>query len=385
MSYKLRQKPRNYGFSAATLAIALAVAGCVGFGDAEVSLLPKTALKDPLEVPPGISPLPEPEQFVLPDQRDAETGDVSLLSQEQLRSYSVWLDFEEFKKYQAEIRGEQLTEDQFQAAKLSGEGLFRVSVVENAKDDTIHLETYDSADAVWEKLPAILADMTVFVLDIKNKERTIIVKNTGAQERRSFLERLRLKQYSGGIDQVQVQSIGANKTKIIGLSDLDVPVNRKAGREFFDRLRFYLLARYEVDQAARERTEQALLDKQLIEGDDGVQRIALKQGFEIAWVRVGRTLQGAGASIEDLNRSEGVYYVSFSESPKKRKKKRRWQFWKRKEVNVPEQVQYHVIVSGNGEDTEISVKYAGDKTAKDYDPEEGEQKILLIIYERLTA
>ena len=384
MTDKTRHKTHRFGLSVVALAIVSMVAGCAGIGDTEVSLLPRTALKDPLEVPPGISPLPEPEQFVLPGQPDAESGDVTSFSPEQLRSYSIWLDFEEFKKYQAEFRGEGLTEEEFQYAKLSGEGIFRVSVVEDAEEDTIHLETHDNADAVWAMLPSILADMTVFILEIKNKDRVILVRNTGADESWSLLERLRLRKYTGGIDQVQVHSIGENKTKIVGLTDLDVAVDREAGREFFSRLRFYLLARYEVEQEFRTRTAQSLSEKQLIEGDDGVQRIVINQRFENAWVRVGRTLQGAGAGIQDMNRSEGVYYVSFSESPQKRKKKRRWKFWQRKKVNVPQQEEYRIFVSAQGDQTEISVVYAGDKTTEDYDPGSA-QKILLIIYERLTV
>lgn len=385
MTYKNRFKTHRYGFSLAALAIGLMVAGCAGIGDTEVSLLPRSSLKDPLEVPPGISPLPEPEQFVVPGQPNAESADIDSLSPEQLRAYTTWLEFEEFKKFQKELQGEGLTEEEFQYAKLSGEGIFQVSVIENAEEETIHLETHDNADAVWAMLPSILADMTVFVLEINNKDRVIFVKNTGADERRGFLQRLRLKEFSDGIDQVQVHSIGANRTKIVGLSDLDVPVNPDAGREFFHRLRFYLLARYEVDQQADEKAVQALANKRLIEGDDGVQRIVLNQDFESAWVRVGRTLQGAGAGIQDMNRSEGVYYVSFAESPQKRKKKKRWKFWKRKDVNVPKQEQFQVLVSNQGDDNiEISVIYVGDKTADDYDPD-SEQKILLIIYERLTA
>ena len=366
------------------VAAAVLVTGCVGLGDQEISLLPNSKLADPLEVPPGLSPLPEPEQFVVPGQLDPnETGPADL-GPEQLRAYSLWLEFEEFKKYQEQEQGGELTEEEFQVAKLSGEGLFKIGTIEDAQAETIRLEVHDNADNIWEILPSVLADMSVFVLGIENDTRTVLVSNTGSKQRRTLLHRLRLRTFSGSIDKVQVQAVGPNRTQILGLSDLDIEVNPKTGREFFSRLRFYLLARYEVADRANINVSEKVLDKQLIQGDDGQQVILLEEGFETIWVRVGRTLQGAGAGIQDINRSDGVYNVSFSQSAKDRKKKRSWKFWRRKEVEIPEQLQFQVFVKNRGEQTEVSVEYIGDTTAEDYDPEAA-QKILLIIYDRLTA
>ena len=366
-------------------AAAVLVTGCVGLGDQEISLLPNSKLTDPLEVPPGLSPLPEPEQFVVPGQLDPNKTGPANLGPEQLRAYSLWLEFEEFKEYQEQAEGGGLTEEEFQVAKLSGEGLFKIGTIEDVQAETIRLEVHDNADDVWEMLPSVLADMSVFVLGVENDTRTVLVSNTGSKQRRSLLHRLRLRTFSGSIDKVQVQSVGPNRTQILGLSDLDIEVNPKTGQEFFRRLRFYLLARYEVAHSANINVSQKVLDKQLIQGDDGQQAILLEEGFETTWVRVGRTLQGAGAGIQDINRSEGVYYVSFAQSAKERKKKKRgWKFWKRKEVEIPEQLQFQVFVKNRGEQTEVSVEYIGDTTAEDYDPEAA-QKILLIIYDRLTA
>ncbi len=385
MTHSTEHHSSRFLILASVIAIALSITGCASVGDQEISLLPRSKLTDPLEVPPGLSPLPEPEQFVVPGELDSADGPPDL-GPEQLRAYSQWLEFEEFKKYQEQIEYSGLTEEEFQYAKLSGEGLFRIATIEDVENETIHLEVFDNADAIWSMLPSILADMSVFVLEVDNESRTILVGNTGAKQRRTLLQRLRLRQFSGAIDKVQVHAIGDNKTKIVGLSDLDIEVNPKIGREFFGRLRFYLLARYEVEEKANPNASQDLLDKQLIQADNGQQAILLAEGFEATWVRVGRTLQGAGAGIQDMNRSQGVYYVSFAESAKQRKqkKKRRWQFWRRKEVDIPEQLQYQVLVKPRGEQTEVSVEYIGDQSEEGVDPDSAQQ-ILLIIYDRLTA
>ncbi len=370
--------------SAVVMSAALVVTGCAGIGDTEVSLLPRSKLTDPLEVPPGLSPLPEPEQFVVPDRATPANTDVRALGPEQLRAYSLWLEFEEFKKYQSQVKGENLTEEEYQVAKLSGEGLFRIGTVEDAEAEFIRLQVHDNVESVWEMLPSALADMSVFVLETDNEARTLLVTNTGVKQRITLMERLRFRKFSGGVDKIQVRAISGGRTEILGLSDLDVEVNPKAGREFFERLRFYLLARYDAEEKADTSSVQALLSKQLVTDSDGVQKIVLAESFDTTWVRVGRTLQGAGAAIQDMNRSEGIYYISFAESAKQRKKKKRWQFWKRKEVNVPEQLQYQVFISGKGDETVISVIDIGDQTEEDFDPEAA-QKILLIIYERLSA
>ncbi len=368
------------------IAAVFLITGCAGFGDTEVSLLPRSKLADPLEVPPGLSPLPEPEQFVVPGQLETDPDAAPDLGPEQLRAYKLWLEFEQFKQYQHQLEGAGLTQAEYQQAKLSGEGIFRIATVEEFEEQTIRLEVFDNIDSVWNMLPSVLADMSAYVAEVNDSTRTILVGNTGGKETRSLLARFRLKEYSGSVDKLQVRELGNNKVEIIALTDQDVLVNPKAGREFFERLRFYLLARYEVEETALPEAREVLLSKQLIQGDDGRQAILLSESFESTWVRVGRTLQGAGAGIQDMNRSEGIYYVSFAESAKqrKKKKKRRWQFWRRKEVALPEQLQYQVFVNSRGEQTEVAVEFVGDTAAEDYDPDAA-QKLLLIIYERLTA
>jgi len=384
MTHSIAEHLPRFLLIAAAFAGTLVVAGCAGIGDTEISLLPSSKLADPLEVPPGLSPLPQPEQFVVPGELDPNSTSPPDLGPEQLRAYKLWLEFEEFKKYQDQIEGVGLSEEEFQYAKLSGEGVFRISTIEDLQAETIRLEVHDRADNVWMLLPSILADMSVFVLEVDNETRTILVSNTGEKQRRSILQRLRFQKFSGSIDKVQVRSVTDGKTQILGLSDLDIEVNPKTGREFFSRLRFYLLARYELEEQADPTTGQDQLGKQLIQGDDVAQVILLTEPFEATWVRVGRTLQGAGAGIQDIDRAQGIYYVSFAESAQQRKKKRNWKFWQRKAVEIPDQLPYQVFVKSRGEQTEVSVEYVGDTTGEDYDPKSA-QKILLIIFDRLTA
>ena len=331
---------RHFGLSVTTLIIALMVAWCM-----------------------GNSPLSASEQMAISGQQDTESGDAAMFSREQLQSPLIWLDFETFKKHEAALREEGLKKIYLWHQRRLGSRVFRVWVVDNAEDDTIHLYTYDKAADVWAMLPSILADMAVSIVEIKNEERVILVKDTGEDG-------------PGAIGQLQVHSTDRHDTNIFGLTNLGVPVTPKAGWAFFNRLRFYLLERYRADIAAEEGLD--LEDSSihylfLIEGDAPVQKILMKRGFETAWAEVGYTLVKAlGANILDMNRGEGIYYVSFSESNISE------YLEKRKNVGVPENEQYQVIVSDQGEQSEILVAYTGDKTTEDYYPS-GEQKVLLFI------
>ncbi|MYI89820.1 MAG: outer membrane protein assembly factor BamC, partial [Gammaproteobacteria bacterium] len=328
MTEKTQLNNKRYQILITVIASTLLIVSCAEFGGREVSLLPGAKLSDPLEVPPGLSPLPEPEQFVVPGEIDSDPSAPPDLGPEQLRAYQLWLEFEEYKKYQDQIEGVGLSEIEFQTARLSGEGIFKVSVFEDREAETLRLLVHENADVVWNILPSVLADMNVFVLEINNTDRIILVANTGVKQSRKFMDRLLLREFSGSVDKVQVHSVGSNQTEISGLSDLDVEVNPKAGQEFFQRLRFYLLAHFEAEEQAYADAGSASIDKRLIQGADGQQSILLGESFETVWVKVGRTLQGAGAGIEDINRSEGIYYVRFAQSTEGKKKKRfRWRFW----------------------------------------------------------
>ncbi len=385
MTEKYQMNTSRYQILTTVIVSTLLIVGCAEFGGRQVSLLPGAKLSDPLEVPPGLSPLPEPEQFVVPGDLESDPSSPPDLGPEQLRAYQLWLEFEEFKKYKDQIEGVGVSETEFQTARLSGEGIFKLSVIEDRKAETIRLLVHENADVVWNILPSVLADMSVFVLGVQNADRIILVANTGVRQSRKIMDRLLLREFSGSVDKIQVRSVGPNQTEIVGLSDLDVEVNPKAGREFFQRLRFYLLAHFEAGEQTYADSGSASIDKRLIQKADGQQSILFGESFDTVWVKVGRTLQGAGAGIEDINRSEGIYYVSFAQSTKgKKKKKFRWRFWRRADVVVPDQYQYEVLVKRQGEMTEVSVV----GTDTDLEPEtrqEAAQGILLIIYERLSV
>ena len=104
----------------------------------------------------------------------------------------------------------------------------------------------------------------------------------------------------------------------------------------------------------------------------------MSENFDSAWVRVGRTLEASGVDIEDLNRSEGVYIVSYS-ATKKKKKRFKLAFWRKSDEQEIVHEQFDITVSGSGQQSVISVLPSG---SEESDIQSAE-KLLQIIYERL--
>ncbi|MCE2494963.1 MAG: hypothetical protein J4F40_20690, partial [Alphaproteobacteria bacterium] len=82
----------------------IVITGCAEIGGRQLSLLPSSHVLDPLEVPPGITPLPESEQFQVPVDYNPSDIRPEDLRPEQFRNYATWLEFEKFKEFQKRLR-----------------------------------------------------------------------------------------------------------------------------------------------------------------------------------------------------------------------------------------------------------------------------------------
>ena len=377
--FKTRKIHSFTKLSALVLAVFI-VHGCANFGGNELSLLSGSKVLDDLEVPPGLSPLPDAEQFPLPEDLNANLKNTSNLSQEQLRNFEIWMQFEEYKKYRDETEGVNMTRDEYQLAKARGEGIFKV-VTEITPEETARLKVHDSIDSVWERMPGLLKDMNVLVNSINDEKRLIIVSNVPSDQLPRLSQRLGFTPYSGKVDELHFQSEIGGKTVISAKTDLNIEVNAEAGQPFMERLRFFLLASYETDGYVLEDIAPAVLKNRILRDDNGTLIIVSDNDFDTTWVSVGRSLEGSGVNIDDLDRSEGIYIVSYDTVAKK-KKKSRWRFWRRNKQELPESKQLTVLVSETENGSEIRV-VAGEDVADDNN--EAAENLLTIIHDRLLA
>jgi len=365
----------------ALMAAALNLTGCVDAGGKQLSLLPSSQVLDPIEVPPGLSPLPEAEQFRLPGDVTSEQIDMANLPPEQFRNYETWLSFEQYKKFKDTEELAKVNIEEYQAAKQAGQGNFR-AVTERVQDDSIRLRVVDSFDSLWPRLELVLRDMGVVVTDTTKSKKVIFVKNIATKQLPKLSERIGFKEYRGRIEQLHVeQSEDGSIQYIVPMTSQGATVKHSAAQDFFVRLRYYLLTNYQIDEASERQFAAVNTVTAWYEPDDnGGRTVVLADEFSSTWVQVGRTLEASGVNIDDLNRSEGLYIISFKASEKSKKKKW-WTFWRKKGDRDITERQFHVTVKESGENTRISVAPVEETEANS----KAAENLLDVIYERMVT
>ena len=88
---------------------------------------------------------------------------------------------------------------------------------------------------------------------------------------------------------------------------------------------------------------------------NGVPTLQIEEGFERAWRRVGVALDRTGFTVEDRDRSRGIYYVRYVDPNAKEESKGFFGkiFSRGKEAAAP--VKYQILVKGDGNQSQVSV------------------------------
>ena len=88
---------------------------------------------------------------------------------------------------------------------------------------------------------------------------------------------------------------------------------------------------------------------------NGVPVLQMNEGFDRAWRRVGVALDRTGFTVEDRDRSRGVYYVRYVDPNAKAETKGFFSkiFSRGKEAAAP--VKYQILVKGQGDKSQVSV------------------------------
>jgi outer membrane protein assembly factor BamC len=110
--------------------------------------------------------------------------------------------------------------------------------------------------------------------------------------------------------------------------------------------------------AAEPRQERAMLSR----ATDGAGALVLEEAFDRAWRRVGLALDRVGFTVEDRDRSQGLYFVRYVDPEIDGKKKdddkgflSKLMFWKGTGGDKPNQAQYRIHVKTSGETTTVQV------------------------------
>jgi outer membrane protein assembly factor BamC len=133
--------------------------------------------------------------------------------------------------------------------------------------------------------------------------------------------------------------------------------------------------------------KQAKLDPRavLTKGPDGVPVLMLKDDFDRAWRRVGLSLDRLGFSVQEFNRSEGLYYIRYLNPPAPSQQEStfldRLAFWKKDDAGAggkPEDYRVSVAAAGSA-GTKVEVLSANGKP----DASEAAARMLAVLQEDL--
>ena len=133
-------------------------------------------------------------------------------------------------------------------------------------------------------------------------------------------------------------------------------------------------------QVAEKAADQAKLTK----AGDGSSQLALNDAFDRAWRRVGLALDRVGFTVEDRDRSKGLYFVRYADRPNEVKKEEggilsKLAFWRSDNKVQAKAEQYRIAVQEAGEATQVQVLDPVGAKAKP----EVTDKILALLFEQL--
>ncbi len=122
----------------------------------------------------------------------------------------------------------------------------------------------------------------------------------------------------------------------------------------------------------------------LARSNDGAGTLEVYERFDRAWRRVGLALDRVGFTVEDRDRSKGLYFVRYVDTDANTKKGSggwldKLSFWKSSDPVASAKVQYRIHVSESGQNTTVQVLSSEGGT----DKSETAKKILDLLYQQL--
>lgn len=151
-----------------------------------------------------------------------------------------------------------------------------------------------------------------------------------------------------------------------------------------------LMVRFGTEEKQAEKMIAATKEQQverakLNRASDGVGSLELQERFDRAWRRVGLALDRVGFTVEDRDRSKGLFFVRYvdpeSDSQKKEDKGMlsKLAFWKSDDKSADSKIQYRVYVKDDGGSATVQVL----SREGGVDRSDTAKKILGLLYEQL--
>lgn len=367
-----------------SLAVVLAGCSTIGLESKKIDYKSASATKVPtLEIPPDLTSPTRDDRFAVPDTGGKGTATFSAYSGE--------------RSPQARSQQQSDVLPQIDKAHIERAGNQRWLVVAGTPDQIwgtvkdfwqetgflIKLELPEAGvmETDWAENRAKIADDF-----IRNMLGKVLDSLYSTSERDKFRTRLEPGSEPGTTD-VFISHRGMYEIYVTEKSDQTKWQPREADPELEAEMLRRLMVRFGSDQKRAEAEVAAakarpLERAKLTRGNDGAGTLEVQESFDRAWRRVGLALDRVGFTVEDRDRSKGLYFVRYVDPEIDGQKTEdgflsKLAFWKGSAPNP--QTKYRIFVKDGGGLTSVQVlSFEGG-----IDQSETSKKILGLLYDQL--
>lgn len=378
--------------SGATVFVAVALAGCSGSllesKKIDYKSAANAATRPSLEVPPDLTAPTADDRYAVPDVSPKGSATFSAYSAERSQSAASG----------AAAPAAQVAPQSIDKMRVERSGTQRWLVVPGTAD-----KLWPQVREFWQENGFILSvdrpEIGVMETDWAENRAKIdddIVRRTlgkvldglySTSERDKFRTRLEVGAEPGSVE-IYISHRGMMEIYPNEAKDRTIWQPRAADpeleAEFLQRLMIRLGAdesRAKAQIAAAPKAEKASLEK----AADGAASLQVQEGFDRAWRRVGLALDRVGFTVEDRDRTQGLYYVRYVDPEGEVKKKSdegllsKLAFWRSDKPQVPTGSQYRIYVKGVDSTSTVQVltREGG------MDTSESARKILGLLHQQL--
>ena len=347
------------------LAMAALAAGCstVGMSSDKIDYA-SVAPQRTLEVPPDLSQLPRDDRFAVPTTRSTTTATASATaaaaaSPAQARPGAVSAVAPAVSTARIEREGSQ----RWLAVNVAPEQAF-ATVREFLPTIGLQVEREDAKVGIIEttwaenraKLPQDIIRRTlgrfldqIYSTGEMDKYR-VRIERTAANTAEIYISHRGMEEVMQGGSQSETGTVWRPRP-----SDPELEV------EMLKRLMVFMGTDAEraAAQAAQQPADQRAARAQLVVNAAGESALIVDDGFSRAWREVGLALDRVGFTVEDRDRTGGVYFVRYNDPLKDEKKKgimSKLAFWSDDDPKLAEQ--YRIVLIAKGDKTHVTVQNA---------------------------
>ncbi len=360
--------------------LAAALAACSSFEIPSKKIDYRTSAKlPPLEIPPDLTRPGADERFAVPDINPKSGATYSAYNQERMGRPQ---------------QGEATVLPQSEGVRVERAGTQRWLVVKGAPD-----QVWPVVKDFWQEVGFVVnierPEAGVMETDWNENRAKVpdgIIRGTlgklldslySTSERDKFRTRLE-PGAQPGTTEIYISHRGMEEVYTNALRENTAWQPRPPDPELEAEMLRRLMVRFGVEQGqAKERLAAAREEPQakLAQRPDGGSALALNEQFDRAWRRVGLALDRVGFTVEDRDRSNGLYFVRYIDPEVDNKTDKGWlsklKFWGSDDAKKNER--YRILVKESASGTEVDVL---DKDGGREKSETG-KRILTLLYEQL--